>query len=103
LFRPEVVRQRDSTEAIAVGGNGGVLRQFVPRVERESRRAVAQEETDPVVVLLLNGPPETLAVKRPRPFQVSDAERDHGYVRLHYQPWTTRASEASTATTPRRL
>src|SRR2546428_507003 len=72
--------------AAAVGRHRGVLREGVPGVERQRRPAVAETEADPVVILLLDRPAETLAVEPPRARQVSDAERDDGYVWVHRLP-----------------
>src|SRR2546428_1513831 len=58
LVRPDVVGQRYTTEAAAVGRHRGVLREGVPGVERQRRPAVAETEADPVVILLLDRPAE---------------------------------------------
>src|SRR5919109_3115994 len=81
LLGADVVRERHAAEAAPDGRHLRVLRELVPLVERERGRAVPEEEADPVVVLLLDGPTEALAVEPPRSRQVPDAERDHGDVR----------------------
>src|SRR5207302_5938567 len=81
--RPDVVGQRDAAEAGAVGRHFRVVRGSAPGIERKRRRAVAETEADPVVILLLDRPPEPLVVELPRALQVSDAERNDGYVRFH--------------------
>jgi hypothetical protein len=70
-------------ESVAVRLGSRVGRQLVPRIERERRRAAAQQEAHPVVLLLLDRPPEPLGVELSRARKILDAEREDADVRLH--------------------
>src|SRR5213078_1849030 len=85
-----VVGERDAAEAAAVGRHGRILREFLPRVERERRRAATEAEAHPVVVLLPDWPAEALVVEAPGANEVPDAEGDHRDVRLH-RGWRRRS------------
>src|SRR5256885_2173514 len=83
LVRRWPSRWRDEAAAAALRRHAGVTGQRVPREEAQQRRAVVDAEGDPLPVVLLDGPAETLAVELLGPVHVPHPERDAADVWLH--------------------